>query len=151
MCGIDGELSGDVHEGLELIDRIVYTQDVAEEFRSRLAGVVHEEAGDMVANQEAEEPAIQRKVDDMAGFKPSGFKSSFKPAAPAAAPIVSDETEGQDDVDGEEIADDIDGAPLDEDIDGAPLEDDVDGQSMEMDDDVDGAPLDDVDVDGEAI
>lgn len=96
----------------------------------------------------------------MAGFKSSGFKSSFKPAAP----IILEPTP---DVDGEDIDGapldedvDVDGAPLDEDedldgeeleevgIDGEALDLDLDGQPMELDD-VDGAPLED--VDGEAI
>jgi hypothetical protein len=105
----------------------------------------------------------------MSGFKPSGFKSSFKPAAPAA-PILDLATSAglqHEDVDGENI----DGAPLDEDVDGEELigantdgdtdgeeleevvvdgeAPELDGEPMEMDDDTDGAPLED--VDGEAI
>ena len=95
----------------------------------------------------------------MAGFKSSGFKSSFKPAAyiiPEPTPDVDGE-----DIDGAPLDEvvDVDGAPLDEDenLDGEELEEvgidgealDLDGQPIELDDDVDGAPLED--VDGEAI
>jgi U2-associated protein SR140 len=136
----------------ELMRRIVYTQDVAGDFRARLDGISQTEQG-------GSEPAVgeerseRRETDEMAGFKASGFKSSgfkssFKPAAPAAP------AEGEDvDVDGEEIGEDIDGAPLDldgdelDDVDGAPLED-VDGEELGID--VDGESLEEVvvDVDG---
>jgi U2-associated protein SR140 len=78
------------------------------------------------------------KVDDMAGFKSSGFKSSFKPAAPVIA---------------EPIQEDLDGSPLDEneDVDGAPLDDDVDGAPLDADEDLDGEELEEVGIDGEAL
>jgi U2-associated protein SR140 len=91
-------------------------------------------------NQEEERNRITEpvKVDDMAGFKSSGFKSAFKPAAP----IIPEPSQG-----------DIDGAPLDEDadVDGAPLDEDVDGAPLEGDEDLDGEELEEVGIDGEAL
>lgn len=103
----------------------------------------------------AEAPVTtQSDRDELAGFKPSAFKSSFKPAAPVAEAVTTDhETDDLDDLDGEDMVDgDVDGEELEdgvdgvEDVDGAPM-DDLDGEEMG---DVDGQPLAD-DLDGEAI
>lgn len=138
-----------------LIYRIVYTQDVAGELRARLEGKYKQVALDSEgSDQQDKRPVAQNGNNDMAGFKPSGFKSSFKPAAPivepAAEPDVGDldgEQMGED-VDGELIGDEIDGEEMEDDdnVDGAPM-DDLDGEEMG---DVDGQSLDD-DLDGEAI
>lgn len=95
---------------------------------------------------------MPRDPDAMTGFKPSGFKSSFKPAAPVVEPVTDVQSggvdatrpEGDGDVDGEELAE-VDGEPMD-DVDGAPM-DDVDGEEMGN---LDGQALDD-DLDGEAL
>lgn len=88
----------------------------------------------------------------MKGFKSSGFKSSFKAAAPAPLAVIptEEDVDGEEmpeDVDGEEMVD-IDGEAMD-DVDGEPIpvnearadDDDVDGLPMEMDDDLDGEPM----------
>jgi U2-associated protein SR140 len=135
--------------------RIVYTQDVASELRARLEGKHKKvESNEEGADHAEAQVTNQSERDEMAGFKPSAFKSSFKPAAPVAEPVTTDretddldDLDGEDmdngDVDGEELGDGIDGV---EDADGAPM-DDLDGEEMG---DVDGQPLAD-DLDGEAI
>jgi len=134
------------------MSRIVYTQDVAGDFRARLDGRAQPAGGE----SRVEEAVPRREeTDQMAGFKPSGFKSSgFKSSFKPAAPVP---TEAEEDLDGEELDDDIDGAPLNDayDVDGEELNDDVDGAPL---DDVDGAPLENVDgeelemeLDGESL
>lgn len=132
--------------------RIVYTQDVASELRARLEGKQKKvESNEEEADHAQAQVTIQSERDEMAGFKPSAFKSSFKPAAPVAEPVTTNhETDDLDDLDGEDMdAGDVDGEELGdgvEDVDGAPM-DDLDGEEMG---DVDGQPLAD-DLDGEAI
>lgn len=130
------------------MSRIVYTQDVAGVFRARLEGKQTQLEQEETAReaQEAEEKTARTEVDQMSGFKSSGFKSSFKPAAAVVEPVaVAGDIEG--DIDGEEIDVEADGEMMDDvDVDGAPM-DDVDGEEME---DVDGQALDD-DLDGEAL
>lgn len=74
-------------------------------------------------------------------FTSGGFKSSFKPIAPAGG---SDSPAAEDDVDGDAMEmdeDDVDGEPM-EDLDGEPLAEEVD---------LDGEPIGDDDLDGEPM
>jgi U2-associated protein SR140 len=118
-------------DGVWLLDkadvRIVYTQDVNDQLRELFSGVSHKQKPASPV-QEKEERA------PTAGFKTSGFKSSFKP-------LVKDEPKGED-LDGE-VIEDLDGEDLDgEDLDG----EDLDGEAIDL---PDGEPV--VDLDGEEM
>lgn len=102
---------------------------------------------------------LKAEEGEMRGFKPSGFKSSFKPAAPALTPSATTPTEmnaTEADTDGQsmEMDEDVDGDAM-EDLDGEAL-DDVDGEIIEPaqeGDDMDGLPMDleEEDMDGEPL
>jgi U2-associated protein SR140 len=98
----------------------------------------------------AEEKLPVSETNEMRGFKSSGFKSSFKPAAPVA-PTLSEGTAIDDgDIDGQSMemdTEDIEGEALDHDVDGEEMED-LDGEAL---DGVDGAPMEEEDMDGEPL
>lgn len=128
--------------------RIVFTQNVTDNLRNLLVG--RKPDGDTTkpsTQAEVTDPGPRAIEDEMRGFKPSGFKSSFKPAAPAPETAMGDT-----DVVGQSMEmddEDVDGEALDGDVDGEELED-LDGEAL---DDVDGAPMDmeEEDMDGEPL
>lgn len=126
--------------------RIVFTQNVTDNLRDLLEGRTSLDTNSDPATKQVvmEEKPRAEGQGEMKGFKPSGFKSSFKPAAPTL-PAPADPEHDDADVDGQEMDMDtevVDGEALVADVDGEALEEDVDGEAL---DDVDGEALDDVD------
>lgn len=134
------------------IGRIVFTQNVTDHLRDLLHGrnSLEDKSGASAGPETVEAKPRVTEKDEMKGFKPSGFKSSFKPAAAAPVPVAPTEAR-TDDVDGQSMemdTEDVDGEALDNNIDGEELED-LDGEALE---DVDGAPMEEEeDMDGEPL
>lgn len=122
----------------------MFTQEVQDSLRDFFGGVRvpgQDGAAEKGERRNTTDATMESDEKPLAGFKSSGFKSSFKPisAVPLATASAAEDLDGEamEDVDGEAL-DDVDGDAMEEDVDGEAI-DDADGEAM--DEDLDGEEM----------